>query len=282
MPDQFRRYTADRFRNEVRAESATYRHPESFFPFTSLLLFFILTLPSFSQRTAGDEANIQPHFIIDTPIAGLLPDRVGEAGLYFYPEGGTLLNLSFGLGEKFNFGLSFGGTNLVGSGKVDWNKLPAIMVRYRLFEEQSITPALLVGFDSQGKDGYQEEWRQYTIKSPGFFLSVSKNYKLYGILSFHSALTYSLERRDGDKAPNVFIGMEKSIGSSVSFLSEYNFCFDSDNDEKGFWNGMLNVGLRISTAFGINIDVYFKNLLTNKFYYPHLYRALRIQYVRQF
>ena len=46
--------------------------------------------------------------------------------------------------------------------------------------------------------------------------------------------------------------MEKSLGSLISWMLEYNFAFDNDKDKKGFWNGNLNTGFRISTNIGFN------------------------------
>lgn len=248
----------------------------------TLFVIAITSFPTLAQRTAGDQADLNPYFVIDTPVAGILPKSVGAVEAYIYPEGGILLGLSYGLMKNMNVGFSFGGTNILGSGGIVWNKLPGIMIRYRVVDEDASLPGIVAGFDSQGKDGYREEWHQYAIKSPGLFVSVSKNYKLYGTISFHGAVTYTFERYDGDRSPNVFIGMEKSIGSLLSFLSEYNFFFDGDNNTKGFWNGMLNIGLRVSTNLGFNLDFYFKNLLTKPFYNEHVTREFKIQYVRQF
>jgi len=42
-------------------------------------------------------------------------------------------------------------------------------VKIRLLEESYILPALALGFDSQGKDGYLKDLDRYKIKSPGFY-----------------------------------------------------------------------------------------------------------------
>jgi hypothetical protein len=214
------------------------------------------------------------------PVAGILPTTSGAIDTWLYPDGGVLLSATYGLITNLNVGISYGATNLIGSGGLTWNRLPGFSVRYRVLEESTRYPAIVVGVDTQGKDGWIPSWRQYVVKSPGAFVTVGKNYSLLGTISFHGGLNYTFERHDDDMEPNLFLGAEKSIGPIVSILSEYNFAFDNDKDRRGFWNGSLNLGLRVSTNIGFNADLYFKNLLTSDFYYPHIVRGVRIQYVR--
>jgi hypothetical protein len=249
--------------------------------FSSVVVLLLLsTTAVLAQRSAGDDANIDPVFLVDMPIAGILPATSGAVQSTLYPDGGLLVELTYGLITNLNVGLSFGGTRLIGSGGITWNNLPGIMARYRVMEESARTPAVVVGFDTQGRGGWIPAWKQYSIKSPGVFVTVGKNYNLAGSISFHGGVNYTLERHDDDYEPNLYIGAEKTIGPLLSFLSEYNFAFDNDKDRKGFWNGSLAIGFRVSTNIGFNADVLLKNLLTTDFYHPKIVRELRIQYVR--
>ena len=250
--------------------------------FTAVLFAAALFLPLrvMAQRAAGETADIDPLFLIDMPIAGILPTTSGSVEGNLYPDGGLLASFVYGLRKNLNVGVSFGGTRIIGSGSVMWNSLPAIMLRYRFFEENDIYPAIVAGFDTQGRDGYIEADKQYAIKSPGIFACASKNYSFLGSVSFHGGLNYSIERQDRDFSPNLFFGAEKTIGPIVSILGEYNFAFDNDKQAKGFWNGNLNLGVRIATKIGFNIDLLFKNLLESNVYYPSSIRELKIQYVR--
>jgi hypothetical protein len=109
---------------------------------------------------------------------------------------------------------------------------------------------------------------------------VSKNYQFFGTVSFHGGANYTLERHDDDFDPNIYLGVEKSIGPIVSWLAEYNFAFDNDRNSRGFWNGSLGTGIRVSTNIGFNADILFKNLTTSGFAKDKVIRAIRIQYVR--
>jgi hypothetical protein len=252
----------------------------SLFRSIPVLLLLFASITTYGQRSAGDHANIDPVFLIDMPVAGILPATSGSLETYLYPNGGVLVHFSYGLITNLNVGLSFGGTNLIGSGGITWNNLPGINARYRVLEESYMRPAVVVGFDSQGRDGWIPEMKQYVMKSPGFFVTVSKNYQFMGTVSFHGGANYTLERHDDDMDPNIFLGAEKSVGPIASVLLEYNFAFDNDRSSKGFWNGSLGFGARVSTNIGFNFDVLFKNLLTSDFIHDKIIRAIRIQYVR--
>ncbi len=249
-----------------------------------LLLFFLFLVGQVfiasAQRPSGEAANIDPLYLIDLPTAGILPTRSGGADVLLYPEGGVLLSLWYSPIPRTMVGISMGGTRVLGAGGITWNKMPGLSFRYRIFDENEKYPGLVFGFESQGKDGWLPNERKYVVKSPGFFFSVSKNYRFLGYVSFHGALNYTLERGDGDGSPNMLIGVEKTVGSRLSVFLEYNFLFDNDANKKGFWNGMLNTGLRVSTEIGLTIDLYFKNLLTNPVHYTKVMREIRVQYVR--
>src|SRR4030042_5043439 len=101
------------------------------------------------------------------------------------------------------------------------NEVPGMHVKIRLLEESFVLPALALGFDSQGKDGYLKDLDRYKIKSPGFYAVASKNYSFLGFMSFHGGINYSLERSDGDEDINVFAGIEKTLGPVVSLVLEY-------------------------------------------------------------
>jgi hypothetical protein len=247
-----------------------------------LLLLLLTSGKAGAQRAAGTNADIDPLFLIDVPVAGILPATSGSIETFIYPDGGLLVGAIYGPARNVNGGVFFGATRAIGSGGVIWNKWPGVMIRYRVFEENTVYPAIVVGFDSQGRDGYKPQDGQYAVKSPGFFVCASKNYALAGTISFHGGANYSLERYDADYNPNAYLGVEKSIGRLVSVLGEYNFAFDNDKGKTGFWNGSLNIGVRIATNIGFNLDLHLKNLLTTNCYYPNPIRALRLQYVRYF
>lgn len=231
------------------------------------LLFFLILLPAsvFAQGSAGREALYEPRYLIDLPTAGMIPHGTLAADFEFYQQNGLLVFVSAGLFDLATVGISYGGTEIIGNGSPVWNEVPGFSLRVRVINESILFPAILFGFDSQGKESFDRGLQRFIVKSPGFYIVASKNYELLGNLSFHGGINYSLERADGDRDPNLFIGLEKSIGSAISVLGEYNLGWnDSHARALGKGRGYLNAGLRISIGGGFSFGVNLKDLLKNQ------------------
>lgn len=251
---------------------------------TALIIFFLLFLSDKGQGitgSAGSDASIEPRYIVDMPTAGMLKKSQLAFGAEFYQQEGILFGFSFGLLNRLTLGLSYGGCRLIGSGSPHFNPAPGILVKCRIFEESFALPALVLGFDNQGHESYVDSTSRYTIKSPGFFASLSKNYSLIGSLSFHGGVNYSLERTDGDKDFNAFIGIEKSIGPAFSLIMEYNIALNDDTIHSlGKGKGYLNACFSWSMGSGFTLGVGLKNLTKNQDNIQVGNRILRIEYVK--
>ncbi len=249
------------------------------------LLFFISVLFTsviYAQGTAGDKAKYEYRSLIDMPTAGILEKGFVGFTNDVLPYGVLISKLEVGVFDNISFGISYGGANLIGAGDPRWYKLPGINIRFRLFNESIALPAITLGFDSQGKGEYFDSIGRYAIKSPGFFGAVSKNFALLGYLSFHGAVSYSLETKDGDNFIDMYIGFEKTLGPHFSIIGEYNFAFN-DNAIRSFGNGngYLNMGLRWSLGDGFTFGFDLRDLLDNKKVNPTAAdRALRIEYIK--
>jgi hypothetical protein len=218
-----------------------------------------------AQGTAGSAAQLETRTIIDVPTAGILRHGSFALGMEFFQNGGMTLSTAVGIYDRLMFGISYGGTGLVGDVHPNWNPAPGVLFKVRVLDETFNLPAFVIGFDSQGKEPYLESPGRYTIKSPGFFLVASKNYEAFGTLSFHGGINYSLERADGDTDPNLFAGIEKSIGGFLSLLGEYNLGWnDSNADAEGKGRGYLNIAVAVSAGNGLTLRFAFKDLMHNQ------------------
>jgi hypothetical protein len=236
-----------------------------------------------AQGSAGTAANVEPRFLIDAPTAGMLPEGSFTLDLDFYQRGGLLCGLTFGLLQRFTVGLSYGGSSLIGSDKPDWNKTPGINLKVRLFEESEELPAIALGFDSQGRDGYLRSLDRYLIKSPGFFAVASRNYAWLGDMSFHGGVNYSLERGDDDADVTAFFGAEKSIGTSIAISGEYNLATnDSDHRAIGKGRGYMNFAIRWSSGGGLTLGLNIKDVLRNVRGVEAINRTIRLEYAKFF
>ncbi len=236
-----------------------------------------------AQGSAGTRGKAEPRFLVDMPTAGMLAKGTFAVDVDFYQEGGVLAGLSAGIFERLTFGMSYGGSHLLGRENAVMDPLPGVNVKVRLLEESVGFPALAIGFDSQGKDGYLKDLDRYTVKSPGLFAVLSKNYLMLGYLSLHGGINYSFERGDGDRSFNVYAGAEKTIGPFLSFLAEYNLAMNDNSGRAiGRGRGYLNAALKWSFAGSVTIGVNFKDILENSRNAAMVSRTARIEIVAGF
>src|SRR5258706_7484235 len=152
------------------------------------------------------------------------------------------------------FGLSYGGTGIIGSDSPVWSPSPGIVIKLGIIDETVILHAIAIGFDTQGKEPYLADLNRYTIKSPGLYAAFSKNYSVAGYLAIHGGINYSFERADGDDDPNLFAGIDKSLGPIASAVAEYNLgANDSNHDARGRGRGYFKVGFHFSAGKGFTI-----------------------------
>ncbi len=248
----------------------------------SLICIALLPLKfTAGQGTAGESAKYEYRELIDLPTAGILEKGFIGINANMMPAGVMIAQLEVGIFKNLSFGISFGGANVIGNGNVDWYKLPAVLLRVRVLNETTLVPAITIGFNSQGKGIYHSEISRYDIKSPGFYAGVSKNFAMLGFLALHATANYSLENKDGDNFVNFGVGLEKTIGSRVSLIIEYDFALNDNNGDFGSGKGYLNAGLRWSIGSGFTIELDFRDLLKNQQSETTSNgRALRIEYIQ--
>lgn len=244
------------------------------------IIFSVSTLQA--QGTAGTEATEESRYLFNMPTAGVLSEGSYAAEGWVFPGGGALISISVGISDKLTFGASYGAANLIGTGSPEWNDLPGVMVRYRIIEEDMGFPAITIGFDSQGRDGYIQGIDRYVRKSPGFFAVASKNFDLLGFITWHGGINYSLENRD-DKDINFFFGVEKTIGPEITLYAQYDLAVnDNDQSALGDGHGFLDLGLRWSFGKGVTIEMNLANLSDNLKEIDSAARSVRLEYIRRF
>jgi hypothetical protein len=254
-----------------------------------IAVVWLLTIVNFdpvlAQSYAGDQANVEPVKLIDKPTAGLLKRGSYFVSSNFYQRGGLLVGIMVGIFDPFTFGISYGGTDIIGQNKIDMNPIPGVYAKLRLVSEGTILPAFALGFDSQGKEPYlsADSLKRYTIKSPGIFLAASKNYAVLGNLSLHAGLNRSLETNDGDSDMDAYIGVEKSLSSDISIMLEYDFAVnDNHGNAIGKGYGYFNFGFRWAWGKGLVVGFDLKNITKNQDNVNVGNRTLQIDYIGYF
>jgi len=202
-------------------------------------------------------------------------------GMRFFGEGGVILGLNVGISDKFMFGASYGGTNVLGEKTTNWNSAPGVLARYQLLSETIGLPAVTVGFESQGFGAYIDSTRRYVSKSTGFFVVGSKSYDLLERLDFHGGINYSLEDGDGDDDINLFAATTLAFNPHFEALLEYDLAFNDSPEEDrtiGDGKGYLNAGLRLNIGSVLYLEIFLKNLLDNQLTADEFTREFKITY----
>ena len=160
-------------------------------------------------------------------------------------------------------------------------------------------PAILLGFDSQGRGEYrniinvqtEKQFSRYEQKSFGYYIVASKNYDLMGgNIGIHFGINKSLETEDGDDDFNIFFGIDKEINRSISFMLEYDAMLNDNNNEYDYQDitlenialgngiGYFNAGFRWFIADNILIELNF-NDINNEKYFNAYFSKYNIHYV---
>jgi len=248
----------------------------------TIILLLSLVLNIHAQGTAGTGAKFQYRYLIDMPTPGVLEKGFVGVTTDILPNGVVIPKIEVGVFDNVSFGISYGGSNIIGAGSPRWYELPGVNFRIKLYEETLNLPSLTLGFDTQGKGEYFDSTSRFANKSPGFFAAVNKNFAFLGYLGLNATVNYSIESKDGDNFLNFQIGAEKTISERVSFIVEYDFALN-DNSTRiyGSGNGYLNMGIRWSMGDGFTLGFDLRDMLNNKKWSPSTAdRALKIEYIK--
>ncbi|MEA2095513.1 MAG: YjbH domain-containing protein [Candidatus Cloacimonadota bacterium] len=222
-----------------------------------LSILFILLIISISVFA------FELNTLIDIPTAGILQQGEAEITAKIYKDNGLLIGTRVGLFPRFMFGVNYGAEEIVGDENPQWHDRVEFNAKVRLMDENNQLPAIAIGYDSQGHGRYDKSQKRYDIKSKGVYLTVSKNFFLFGNIGVHGGINYSLETEDKDDEPNLFVGFDKTIGDMIVLLAEYDTGWN-DNEAslikgRGFFNA--SVDLHFTEALIIKISFY--DLLLN-------------------
>lgn len=255
-----------------------------------LILAVVLSADGFSQDVAGSSAQLRQ--LVNVPTAGVLGRGQYEVGMRLFDRGGVLANIEVGVSDRFQFGISYGGENFIGSGNIDFNPLPGVDARYRLIDESIPGPAVAVGFNNQGfgrflqkvpGDTSGSEVDRYVQKSLGLFIVASKNYAFMGTIGIHGGMNWAVtEKKDKDNQPAFFVGVDKSLNPELSLVSEYILALNDNRDLIGHGRGYLNVGTKFNFNNQIMIDFMMTDVLNNSKQIGKFAREFRLSLVNQF
>jgi hypothetical protein len=218
-------------------------------------------------------AHYYVRWLIDKPTAYMLPRGSFDLDFHTFPEGGVQAAIDIGLAKRFSIGLAYGGAKILSEQIPEWNPKMEFNIKYMLIEEYQAIPQITIGFSSAGYGLYQEADSaigyyedRYLVKSPGFYMAISKEYPLYETyLTLHGGINYSLES-EIDSDPDIYVGSLINLGYRMVFLAEYDFALN-DNKSAGIFGrgrGYLNLGLAWYLSSELQLELDFRNILLNR------------------
>ena len=113
-------------------------------------LFILSTL--FGQGTSYPP----PTTLVTIPTAGTLVRGSISMEMRIQKNGGMSTALQAGITDRFQFGLSYGASNLIGDDSLRWYPRPEANLKYRLIDETTSMPGVAIGINTQGFGGYND------------------------------------------------------------------------------------------------------------------------------
>ena len=95
-----------------------------------------------------------PTTLVTIPTAGTLVRGSFAMEMRIQKGGGMSTSLQVGITDRFQFGSSFGASNLIGDDSLRWYPRPEVNLKYRLIDETTSIPGISLGINTQGYGGY--------------------------------------------------------------------------------------------------------------------------------
>ncbi len=210
-------------------------------------------------------------YFVDQPYPMVPEHSQFDIQLRFGPEGEILGFFNIGIWDRFGFGVSYGGSNIIGAGSPGFYSQPGVQLRMLAIPEGLIYPLLMLGFDNQGYGPYSDG--RYLYRSKGLYAQISKTLSGPG-LSFVPGLgmNYTFE---SDNGLNLFVGAKLQLGENTALIIEYDPNFNDPDDQN---KGYLNTGLRIIFYEELFFEFGIRDLLDNSSENQQFNRMIKLGY----
>ena len=222
--------------------------------------------------------------MIDAPTAGTLRKGSFDTELRAFPDGGMLGVLQIGLTNRWQIGISYGGSDVISSNDPSWNPRMQFLTKLQVVSESMGLPGVAVGFEDQGFGLWVDSLDRYQIKSKGFYAVASKGYRGSNFTSsLHGGINYSREDKDDDDVC-FFFGADMIFDNNLGFVTEFDMALNDDRTpfSLGRGRGYLNAGVRWLLLERVFIEGVVKDLLQNRRDTDTIGRELRLLYFESF
>lgn len=190
-------------------------------------------------------AHASKMYVMDTPTTNILNYGSYDVSFRMFGYGGVHTRLDFGVFKFFNIGVSWELDRFIGNDQIEM-AVPALSVKFRLYEGNMKWPGIALGFDGQGyfwNPDYDPD-SDYLQRGKGLYVVIGRELFLEG-LTFDLGVNMNNFSKPGVRGfINATIPLYVEV---VQFMAEY--------DNIGYFpEARINAGLRFNLTDAIDLD----------------------------
>ncbi|MDR3256704.1 MAG: hypothetical protein LBT18_03545 [Endomicrobium sp.] len=200
---------------------------------SSLLLVFIFVSLSPADKT----------YIIDTPNSNILSYSSYNTEFRFFSNGNIISKIDFGVFKFLSIGVSWELDQFIGDKKVKV-AIPALQVKFRIYEGNMTLPGIAIGYDGQGYFFVCSRNDKYLQKGRGLYLVAGREFFIDGLVVNVGANINTFSEPKVYGFINTIVPLYREV---IFFMTEY------DNVHY-FPDARPNFGLKFSLTEYIDVD----------------------------
>ncbi len=192
---------------------------------------------------------------IDQPVPISLAHAEYYVSARLWGSSGVLMRFGIGLFDRVTLGMSYGGNYIIGSSSPQFygRHRPDFQARLAILREQGYAPNVVLGFESQGYDGYFSASDDYEVKEKGGYLCVGK--------TLDAARTHCQVGVSYWDGLDGFVALNALLPGNVELIAEYDL---ASNDKTDADRGFLNFGIGWTFADRVRMVVGLRDVLGNR------------------
>ncbi len=243
----------------------------------SLLAF---AFPAFAEDDEEEIVVSQGLNLIDVPTSQTLDKYVFHLDSRLYTDGGTQVQMSFGVHDRITLGTSFLIDGLIGNESKVRMRTPEINVKFRIADGGLYIPSFAIGYEGQGYF-YDSDRKEYMEEKKGLYLVAS--YELLPLFFLNGGTNIS---DFDDNRVFAFTGLSWKIKDNnsndiLALMAEYDNLFHHTTSYE-----RLNAGIRFFITSEFSLDLAVRDINYSGTYKNgakrHAERILQIHYDTRF
>ncbi|MDR1122728.1 MAG: hypothetical protein LBL02_01710 [Endomicrobium sp.] len=210
-------------------------------------------------------------YVIDTPTTGILSYGSYSVDFRCFSHGSIISEINFGVFKPLDLGVSWELDKFIGDENIK-TIVPAIHVKFRLYEGNMILPGIALGYDAQGI--FINGVYKYIQNCKGLYFVTGREFFIEGLM-----FNLGINVNDFSKSKiylfsNATVPLYKEL---VSFMLEY-------DNVNCFSDARFNCGLKFSVTEYLDIDCIVRDCWGKKDVraVPKNERVLRVSYLGKF